>query len=260
MTRWQESGQGPALVLLHGISSGSASWHKQLDDPGLQRCCRMLAWDAPGYGASPPLAAERPAAEAYATALAQMLDAAGVERAILIGHSLGALIASAFAVCYPRRVCRLVLADPAQGYGNASPPQQREVYLRRQQQLAGGLEKMATERAALLLRPQADERDIATVAAGMRRLNPAGFMQAVALLVQGDIHHWLAQNRRPTEVWCGERDAITPPASARALARRWQLPYVALAGAGHAGYLDASVAFNRHLQRVITGEGDESTD
>ena len=75
MTVWQESGTGPALVLLHGISSGSASWHKQLNDPRLQRCCRILAWDAPGYGGSAPLAAEKPTAACYAGALARMLDA-----------------------------------------------------------------------------------------------------------------------------------------------------------------------------------------
>ncbi|QUG74439.1 alpha/beta fold hydrolase [Erwinia sp. E602] len=260
MTAWQESGTGPALVLLHGISSGSASWHRQLNDPQLQRCCRILAWDAPGYGDSAPLAAEKPTAACYAGALARMLDAAGVGQAVVVGHSLGALIACAFAVRYPERVSRLVLADPAQGYGGAPPAKQQEIIHQRQQQLAGGLEQMAQQRAPALLRPQADECDVATVAKGMRRLNVAGFLQAVSLLAQGDIHHWLAEIRLPVEVWCGDRDAITPPAGAQALAYRWGVPFVTIPLAGHASYLDGAAFFNRQLLRLFTGEGDEFTD
>ncbi|MBD8162632.1 alpha/beta fold hydrolase [Erwinia persicina] len=259
MIAWHEAGSGPALVLLHGISSGSSSWHKQLNDPRLQGCCRILAWDAPGYGKSLALTEAEPAAERYAGALAQMLDDAGEQQVVLVGHSLGALIASAFAVSYPQRVKHLVLADPAQGYGRATVEKQQQVLIQRQQQLAGGLEKLAATRAVRLLRPDADERDVATVAAGMRRLNPSGFLQAVSLLVHEDIHGWLAKNSRPTEVWCGEMDTITPPVQAQDLARGQGFPYLPIPGAGHASYLDNAAFFNRQLRRVITGEENGSS-
>ncbi len=68
---------------------------------------RVLAWDMPGYGESPMLAATPADAGDYADALARMLDRAGVEQTILVGHSLGALVAAAFAAKYPQRVLYL---------------------------------------------------------------------------------------------------------------------------------------------------------
>ena len=55
MTGFREQGHGTPLVLLHGISSGAASWHKQMVLSGY----RVLAWDMPGYGESPMLPVEQ---------------------------------------------------------------------------------------------------------------------------------------------------------------------------------------------------------
>lgn len=162
MTGFREQGSGIPLTLLHGISSGAASWHKQMALPGY----RVLAWDMPGYGESPMLAATPADAGDYADALARMLDRAGVEQTILVGHSLGALVAAAFAAKYPQRVLYLVLADVAQGYGQAEAAQREKVWQGRQQQIALGGEAMAQGRAAKLLRPGAREADVATVARG----------------------------------------------------------------------------------------------
>ena len=123
MTGFREQGSGIPLMLLHGISSGAASWHKQMALNGF----RVLAWDMPGYGESPMLAVARANAGDYADALAAMLDRAGVWQTVLVGHSLGALVASAFAAKFPDRVIHLVLADAAQGYGNAAPAQREQV-------------------------------------------------------------------------------------------------------------------------------------
>ena len=144
MTGFREQGSGIPLTLLHGISSGAASWHKQMALPGY----RVLAWDMPGYGESPMLAATPADAGDYADALARMLDRAGVEQTILVGHSLGALVAAAFAAKYPQRVLYLVLADVAQGYGQAEAAQREKVWQGRQQQIALGGEAMAQGRAA----------------------------------------------------------------------------------------------------------------
>ncbi|RAF14428.1 alpha/beta fold hydrolase, partial [Burkholderia multivorans] len=70
------------VVLLHGIGSGAASWVRQLDALGASR--RVLAWDAPGYGASTPVHGASPSAVDYAASLDAWLDALGIARCVLV--------------------------------------------------------------------------------------------------------------------------------------------------------------------------------
>ena len=214
----------------------------------------------PGYGESPMLATARADAGAYADALARMLDRAGVQKTVLLGHSLGALVAAAFAARYPQRVRYLVLADVAQGYGQAEAAQREKVWQGRQQQMALGGEAMAEGRAAKLLRAGAREADVATVAAGMRRLRSEGYLAAAWMLAHEDIHRWLAGYRGRFAVWCGEQDAITQPELVQGVALRYGMPYLAIPQAGHASYLDNATFFNQQLLRIGEEVRDECTN
>src|SRR6185312_16592004 len=77
------------LVLLHGVSSLAASWGPQFVSLP-SRGYRVIAWDAPGYGGSDPLPQAEPAPSDYAEALRGFVDAIGLKRFFLLGHSLGA--------------------------------------------------------------------------------------------------------------------------------------------------------------------------
>jgi len=150
----RECGAGPVVVLLHGIGSGAASWLQVARQLAPQ--ARVIAWDAPGYGDSSPLESDAPKAEQYAARLAQMLDALGVEECVLVGHSLGALTALAFArSSQAHRVNRLVLISPARGYGAPALGQQRQQV--RQQRLDNlqrlGIVGLANNAAPTCCRP-----------------------------------------------------------------------------------------------------------
>src|SRR5439155_10114491 len=112
-------GNGPPLVLLHGIGSAAASFRYQVE--GLSTRFRVVAWDAPGYGASTPLASEHPDASHYVAALDVWLGALGIDRVHLLGHSLGTLIATRFSAEQPKRVVSLSLASIARGHGHLPP-------------------------------------------------------------------------------------------------------------------------------------------
>ncbi len=189
-----------------------------------------------------------------------MLDRAGVWQAVLVGHSLGALVASAFAAKFPERVIHLVLADAAQGYGNAAPEQREQVWRNREQQMALGGDILAQTRAAKLLRPGARAEDIATVASGMRALRPEGYLAAAWMLAHDDIHGWLKRYSGTFEVWCGEQDAITQPELVQGLALRYGMPFIAIPQAGHASYLDNDAFFNQQLLRINEEVRDECTN
>src|SRR4051812_26749376 len=102
------------IVLLHGIGSNAGSFEPLLACLGQSRS--VIAWNCPGYGRSAPLAAEWPLPQSYSEALAQLLDRLAVDRAVVVGHSLGAIIAARFAAMNPGRVAGVALISPAVGY------------------------------------------------------------------------------------------------------------------------------------------------
>ncbi|CNF21226.1 2-hydroxy-6-oxo-6-phenylhexa-2%2C4-dienoate hydrolase [Yersinia rohdei] len=246
---WREAGHGQAVILLHGISSGSASWVKQYSDRALTDGHRLIAWDAPGYGGSAALAQTEPSAADYANALAALVERLQLAQPLIVGHSLGALIASAYAAANSHKVAGLVLADPAQGYASATAEKRQQVYGQRKQIIETlGPQGYGEQRAAALLREGADPQDIAWVRSGMQRLNPAGFLSAAWMLANDDINPYLLHYQGPLQVWCGSEDSITTPQGAETLAQRQNATMRLIHAAGHASYLDAPELFNRYLQ------------
>ena len=101
------TGSGPPLILLHGLA-GSARWWRH-NVPVLSRSFRVAAIDLPGFGAShrdARLVLDKAAGQLVAT-----MDRLGFERAHVVGHSMGGLVAGGLAADYPERVDRLVLVD-----------------------------------------------------------------------------------------------------------------------------------------------------
>ncbi len=102
---WLEAGAGPALVLVHGAGGAGDLWAPQLE--GLANVARVIAPDLPGHG---PLAGRpRASVAAYAAWLLQFLDALGLGRVVLGGHSMGGAVAQTLALERPERLAGLVL-------------------------------------------------------------------------------------------------------------------------------------------------------
>lgn len=247
---WRESGAGAALVLLHGIGGGSGSWTGQL--AGLAASYRVIAWDAPGYGASAPLPQARPMASDYAGVLAQFLRALAVDEITLVGHSLGAIMAASWAAQPSAKLRHLVLASPARGYASAAP-QEREAKFRERIDLIErlGIAGMAKERAARLCAPGASLAAIDIVRRNMARATPGGYAQAAHMLANDDLASHLGQVRAPVAVLCGEYDAVTPPAACKAVAHAAGAPFALLAGTAHACYVEDAQGFNGALVKFL---------
>ena len=250
---YREAGAGPVVLALHGIGSSSASWAAQLaaPPPGF----RIVAWDAPGYGGSDPLPDETPGAAAYGDAAAALLDALGIGKVHLLGHSMGALIAAAFCRRHPGRLLSVVLADAAAGYGKA-PDDLRvgrlEARLAAMAEL--GPAGFAESRAREVLSPAAPDEVLAKIRAVQSRLRPDGYAQAARMLHGSDIHDDAAAIAVPALVMCGSADSVTPEAVSRRIART--IPgarYRTLEGLGHASYVEGPEVFNRALTEFIDG-------
>ncbi|HEX5294402.1 MAG TPA: alpha/beta hydrolase [Streptosporangiaceae bacterium] len=105
-------GRGPAVVLLHGVSESAAIWLPLL---ARLRGFRLLAVDLPGHGLSDPVIVRRGQVRAYARGLIDdILDALGLDRAPVIGHSLGAMFALWQAAAGSGRISEVVaVGEPA---------------------------------------------------------------------------------------------------------------------------------------------------
>lgn len=225
------------LVLLHGIGSGAASWVQQLETLGAAQ--RVLAWDAPGYGESTPVTAASPCGADYADVLRGWLDALGIERCVLVGHSLGAIMAGAFAVAHPERVAGLLLLSPAGGYGSATAVLRDSKRDQRLKMLAElGPEGLAEQRSANMLSAHADETARAWVRWNMARIVPHGYAQATHLLANADLAADLARFNGRVAVAVGADDTITPPSACERLAQIARTRLQIVPRAGHAGYVE----------------------
>ncbi len=111
------TGAGQPVLLSHGYGATSAMFGQNL--PALSARHQVLTWDLRGHGDSQSPA--DPACYSAANALADMaalLDEAGIDRAVLGGHSLGGYLSLDFALAFPDRVAGLILIGTGPGFRN----------------------------------------------------------------------------------------------------------------------------------------------
>lgn len=246
---FRECGQGPLTVLLlHGISSGSASWTRCAGLLGQN--ARVIAWDAPGYGASSPLLLPVPQASDYAGRLDALLSVLGVERCLVVGHSLGALMAAAYGSLAGQRAAHVVLISPALGYQYEGKKHLAvSVRAKRLQTLEEkGIDAMARTLPDRLLTADATLEQRASITRNALRLNAGGYRQAVEMLCSEDIARYALDASRG-QVLCGDHDIVTTPEQSADFAHRAGLPFALVQGAGHACYIEQP-------ERVATALGD----
>jgi pimeloyl-ACP methyl ester carboxylesterase len=225
------------VVLLHGIGSNARSFAPLI--AAFEGRHPALAWNAPGYGASRPLVAQWPDANDYAAALNRLLAHLEISRCVLVGHSLGCLVAARFALVSPRSVASLMLISPALGYGTKQGDALPEGVARRIEELDRlGPQKFAAARAGGLLADPAARPDLLeAVTRAMADVGRPGYDQAARLLAGALLLEDAAKIDVPTTVVVGMQDRITPPANARRVFEA--LPagahaYREIADAGHA--------------------------
>jgi pimeloyl-ACP methyl ester carboxylesterase len=112
------AGEGPAVLLLHGIGDSSRTWLELI--PRLARGHTVIAPDLLGHGASDKPRADYSVA-AYANGMRDLLGVLDIERVTVVGHSLGGGVAMQFAYQFPERTERLVLVSSGGVSRDVSP-------------------------------------------------------------------------------------------------------------------------------------------
>lgn len=256
-----ELGEGEPILFVHGISGCWQNWLENL--PHFTHGHRVIALDLPGFGAS-PMPSWPIEMAAYGQLLHDFCEKLGVERATVVGNSMGGLIAAEAFTSTPGRFDRLVLVSSA-GIVNTWQPQpratatawawkhfgphyhrhEREIIARpRARQLVFGpfIRYPGRLRGDLLLE-QMDN--------GLRKAD--GFGDALRAVIETDIRDRLAAIELPTLVIGGLSDRVVPVAAAISLHRR--IPHSRLEifeRTGHVPMLERPLRFNALLDEFLT--------
>ncbi len=110
---YHEHGAGPALIMLHGSGPGVSGWSNFRGNFGVYaERFRTIILDMPGFGRSPQGVLDRRYPRVAADAVVRLMDGLGIDKAHLLGNSMGGVVAQQTALTYPARVDRLVLMGP----------------------------------------------------------------------------------------------------------------------------------------------------
>jgi pimeloyl-ACP methyl ester carboxylesterase len=247
----------PAVLFLHSLLCDRTQWAPIVAD--LARTHRVLNLDLRGHGRSSP-ATSLYSLDTQCDDIPALLDAAGVQRATLVGLSWGGMLAMRAALFHPTRVTALCL------FGTSAEPERpadrgRFVAMAAAFRALGVLPAIEREVKRKMFSdgfmaraPEVVERFVHTVRAASRE----GIFQGVlAVSTRGDLLPLLDDLRLPTVIVVGDEDRATPPARAERIAAR--IPGATVERLRHTGHLAVveqpelvALAIQSFLQRVET--------
>jgi pimeloyl-ACP methyl ester carboxylesterase len=233
-----------ALVMLHGVGGGKEAWTAQLDASAAAGY-RAVAWDAPGYGASPSV--EPYDVVGLARALERLIDSLAARRCVLLGHSMGGMVAQEAVAAFPAKIAGLILSGTSPAFGKADGAWQREFLDKRLGPLDAGrtMADLAPALVAGMVGPDAEPAGVRLATEVMARVSADTYRSALHAIVRFDRRDALGAIRVPTLLIAGSNDANAPPAVMEKMAAR--IPgaeYRVLAGCGHLANLERPGAFN----------------
>lgn len=208
-------GAGPPLVFAHCLGGSRALWTPLIER--LRHRYRCIAYDLRGQGES--VATPGPCSMAdHARDLRELFDHLGIERGVLIGVSMGGMVAQEFAALAPERLAGLVLADTAAGFDAAGRAawDERMAQVRRE-----GLAPLVETMMARWFTPdfrQNHRQHVAPIAATLAATEVEAYAAACAAIRDFDMSSRLAKIVVPTLVLCGENDPSTPLPLSRVIA------------------------------------------
>jgi 3-oxoadipate enol-lactonase len=239
------------LLFLHGVGGGRAAWDRQL--PYFSALGhRTHAWDQPGYGGSALV--EPYDLEQVSGALRRLIESFGGEPAVLVGHSMGGMIAQEAYARFPRLVKALVLGFTSPSFGGGSREFVEKFIAARIAPLDAG-ENMAQIAARLMPTMRGAKslpEGLAQAERVMSGIPPATYRKAVQLLTTFDRREQLPGIGVPTLLIAGSDDRTAPAPVLERMAQK--IPgaeYVLLQGCGHLGPLDQPGEFNQALRGFL---------
>ena len=234
------------LVFLHGVGGGKAVWDRQTAHFRALGY-RCTAWDQPGYGHSPLV--DPYTFEKLADALAGLIG----EKAVLVGHSMGGLVAQEFYARYPEKVAALALCFTSAAFSVGTDFARQFVDARIGPLDAGSSmydiarDVMPAQRGRIT-----DPGGLALAERIMGAVPPETYRKAVQLVTTFDRRADLAKIAVPALLVAGSDDLTAPAQMMGHMAQK--IPgaeFVVLRGCGHLGPIDQPEEFSKVLEGFL---------
>lgn len=248
--QYVDVGTGPVVVLLHGLGGNSSNW--VLNISALSQKFRVIAPDQIGFGRSDkPFINYR--VGTYADFLDKFLDGLGVERASLVGNSMGGWIAALYTLKYPKRVERIVLVDAA-GF---APPKELDL------STLSGLNPSTREQARYLtglvfFNPlfKTDAAVDATLAARISAGDGYTIQSLVESIYRNEdmLDGKLSAVKQPTLIIWGRNDGLTPLAREGEMFKK-EIPsaqFIVFDQCGHVPQVEKAAEFNAAVLKFLS--------
>lgn len=259
MLAHQITGTGSIHVaLLHGVGAGKSIWDN-VSAPGLgtaavlaQAGYRVIALDLPGYGDSP--LPEGLSTAMMAQRVSGTLSALGARPAVLLGHSMGGMVAQELWAQDAAAVQGLVLVCTSAAFGKADGAWQQAFLRDRLAPLDAGLGMPALARklVAGMVSPQAAPEATEQAAGVMALVPQATYRAALQAIVSFDRRETLPSIAVPTLCLAGEHDRTAPPEVMQRMAQRIAgAQFAVLPGAGHLANVEQPKAFSEAVLRFL---------
>jgi len=241
----------PTVFLLHGIGGAKEYWTLQLDV--LARASyRAIAWDMPGYGQSALV--EPYTFSGLARSLERLIDHVAPHRTMLLGHSMGGMVALEALALFPRKIAGVILTCTSPAFGKPDGAWQQAFLQQRLAPLDAGqsMADVAPNLVRSMVAANADSAVVRRAVDIMSVVPPAAYRAALHALVNFDRRPLLPAITVPTLALAGEMDPNAPPTVMQKMAQK--IPgatYACLPQSGHLASLEQPEAFNEAVLRFL---------
>ncbi len=236
----------PVLVLSGGLGTSTAMWEPQL--PSLAERYRIVRFDHPGHGASPP-PDDAVTVESIALSVVDLLDELVIERASFCGLSLGGMVGQWLGANASERIDALVLACTGASLGDPALYAERAARVRAE----GTAFTVDAARERWFTPAFRDSEEARRILDELRTMSREGYAACCEAVGAFDFHTQLSLVAVPTLVIVGADDPVTPPAVVTALVSGIPGAHVRrIDGAAHLANVEQPQAFTAsmlsHLQ------------
>ncbi len=240
------------IFLLHG-AYGSKDYFRGEIETLARAGLRVVAWDAPGYGIS-PLPEGGLSIEGLAETAAQLIERTGSKTNIVLGHSMGGIVAPRVCTLLPERVQGLVISATVASFSQKTDAEKRTFLEERIEPLKRGksLRESAMPVINSMFAPGSSGAAVELVRETAANTPVDTFVSAITAITLYEGVPTLQQVRQPTLLLAGRHDKVGTPQGMEGITRFIpQARFACIDGAGHYAFAEQHEAFNEHVLRFV---------